>query len=117
MWECTDVLPSKAASPNGNQAELENCEDALAGGWGGTGEELRMPVTDDRARSEDRGRRFDLDQGDHCSRYCDGRGCMHDNAQRAMVGVALNRMDVRHLDYGQQRKKDKAHDGQDMPGM
>jgi hypothetical protein len=26
-----------------------------------------------------------------------------------MVGVAVNLMDVRHLDYGQQRQQDKAH--------
>ncbi len=76
-----------------------------------------MPVADDRPRFENRGRRFDLDQDDDCSRYRNRRGGVHDDAQRAMVGVALNGMDVRHLDYGQQRKKNKTHEEYDMPGM
>ena len=109
-WECADALPLQGASLNGNQAELENCEDALAGGWRRTGEELRMPVADDSARFENRGRRFDPNQDDHGSRYRNGRGGVHDDAQRAMIGVALDGMDVRHLDDSQQRKQDKTHD-------
>jgi hypothetical protein len=116
LGECADALLSQGARPNGNQAELESYEDALTGGWGRTGEELRMPVTNDCAGFENRGRRFDLDHDDHDSRYHNGRGCVHDNAQRAMVCVTLDGMDVRHLDYGQQRKQDKTHDGDGQPG-
>jgi len=75
-----------------------------------------MPVAHDRARLEYRRRRFNLDQNDHGSRYRNGRGCVHDDAQRAMVGVALNGMDVRHLNDGQQRKHGKTHNGCDRPG-
>ena len=100
----------KRTARNGNQAELEMLESPLAGGWGRTREELRVPVTNDRSRFEHRRRRFDLDHDDHGSRHRNGRGCVHDDAQRAMIGVALDGMDVRHLDDSQQRKQDKTHD-------
>jgi len=89
------------AAWNGNQAELEMLESPLAGGWGRTREELRVPVANDGSRFEHRGRRFDLDQYDHGSRHRNGRGRVHDDAQLAMVGIALSGMDVRHLDHGE----------------
>jgi len=70
-----------------------------------------MPETYDRPRFKNRGHCFDLDQHDHGSRHRNGRGCVHDDAQRAMVGVALDRVEVRHLDDGQQRQQDKTHHG------
>jgi hypothetical protein len=33
-----------------------------------------------------------------------------------MVGVALNGVDVRHLDYGEQRQQDQTHYGDNRPG-
>jgi hypothetical protein len=75
-----------------------------------------MPVPNDCSRFKNRSRRFDLDQNDRGNRHCNGRGCVHDNAQRAMVCVALNGMDVRYLDYGKQRQQDKTHNGKDRPG-
>jgi len=36
---------------------------------------------------------------------------MHRDAQRAMVGIAVERMHVRHLDHRQQRQQDKTHHG------
>jgi hypothetical protein len=74
-----------------------------------------MPVTDDRAGLENRGRHFDLDQDNHGGRYCNGGGGVHDDAQRAVVGIVLDGMDVRYLDYGEQRQQDKAHHGRDRP--
>jgi hypothetical protein len=35
---------------------------------------------------------------------------VHDNAQLAVVSVSLVRVEVRYLGYGQQGKKDEAHD-------
>lgn len=75
-----------------------------------------MPVADYPARPKYRGRGLDLDQDDHGGRCCNGRGCVHDDAQRAVVGVALNGMYVRHLDDGQQREQHKTHYGHDRPG-
>jgi len=95
---------------------LETLESPLAGGWGRTREELWVPVTNDRSRFEHRRRRFDLDQDDHGSRHRNGRGCVHDDAKLAMVGIALSGMDVRYLDHGQQRQQDKTHKGDDRPG-
>jgi hypothetical protein len=75
-----------------------------------------MPETDDRLRFEDRGRRLELDQNNDCCRDRNGRGGMHDNAQRAVVCVTLNRMDVRDLDHGEERQQDQAHHGGYRPG-
>jgi hypothetical protein len=70
-----------------------------------------MPGTYDPARFKDRGGRSYLDEDDDGSSDCDRSHCVHDDAQRAMVGVAFEGMNVRDLDYGQQRQQDKAHHG------
>ena len=57
---------------------------------------------------------LDLDQHDHRGHDRDGRSRVHHDAQRAMVGVAVERMHVRHLDHGQQRQQGKTHNG-DQP--
>lgn len=36
---------------------------------------------------------------------------MHDDAQLAVIGVALIGVQVRNLGYGQKRQQDKAHRG------
>lgn len=105
----------KWAPRNGDQAELEMLESPLAGGWGRTSKELRVPVTNQRSRFENRGSRFDLDQDHRGSRDRNGRSRVHDNAQRAMVSIALSGMDVRHLDHGEQRQQDKTHYGDNGP--
>lgn len=66
-----------------------------------------MPVPDDRSRLKNRSGGFDLDENDRRSHNRDRRSRMHRDAQRTMVGIAFERMDVRHLDHGQQRQQDK----------
>jgi len=34
---------------------------------------------------------------------------VQDDAKLAMIGIALSRMDMRHLDHSQQRQQDKTH--------
>jgi len=70
-----------------------------------------MPVTDERARFKSWAATLHLDQHNYGSRHRNGRGRMHDDAQLAMVGIALERMRVRHLDHRQQRQEGKAHHG------
>ena len=36
---------------------------------------------------------------------------MHDDAQRALIGIAAQRMHVRHLDHGQKRQQKKTQQG------
>jgi hypothetical protein len=70
-----------------------------------------VTVADDRERFKNRGRSLNLNQHDHGSRDRDRRRCVHYDAQRAVVGIALERMHVRHLDHGQQRQQGKTHNG------
>jgi hypothetical protein len=66
-------------------------------------------MQNDGADAHDGREHADPDQGDGNRRDRDRRRRMHDDAQRAMVGGAFLRMNVRHLDYGQQREQDQAH--------
>jgi hypothetical protein len=86
-------------------------KDGLAAGGRGTRKELGVTVPDDRARLKDWGAGLDMDQHDHGGRDRDGRCRVHYDAQRAMVGIAVERMHVRYLDHGQQRQKGKTHHG------
>jgi hypothetical protein len=62
-------------------------------------------MTEDRARLEDQRRALDPDQNDHGRNWRNRRRRVHGDAQRTMVGVAVGRMDVGHLDQGQQRQQ------------
>jgi hypothetical protein len=62
-----------------------------------------MPVADDRAHGQNRRLRADPDQDDHGRGHCDWRRRVHDDAQRAVVGIGIEGMEVRHLGHGQQR--------------
>jgi hypothetical protein len=75
-----------------------------------------MPEANDSARFKNRGRRFKLDQNDHGCRYGNGSGCVHDNAQRTVIGVSLNRVNVCDLNHGEEREQDQAHYGSYRPG-
>ncbi len=69
-----------------------------------------MPVPGGRANFDYRRRRRceanqdNRDQLDH-----DGHDRVHDGAQGAVVGIAVGRMNVRHLDYEQKRKQNQAY--------
>ncbi len=94
------------------QAEVRRFgKDSLAAGGRGAREELGMPVADDSVRLKNRGGDLDLDQDDHGRADRDGRRGVHHNAERAVIGIGVHRMDVSHLDYCEQRQQDKTHHG------
>jgi len=64
-----------------------------------------MTMAGNDAWLENQRRGADLDKDDDGRRDGHRRGRMKDNAQRAMVRIALERMHVRHLGHGQQRQK------------
>ena len=83
----------------------ERLEDALTAGGRGSSEELGVPIPDDRARLDNRLGGADSDQ-DYDSRGNRNRHRgVHRNAQRAMVGIAVQSMYVRHLDHGHHRQQ------------
>jgi hypothetical protein len=69
-----------------------------------------MPIGQDcRANRLNRSRSADPDQDNHHGGHRDGRGRVHDDAQRAVIGVGVEGVDVRHLHHGQKREQDEAH--------
>ena len=74
-----------------------------------------MPETKDRARLKDRGGCFKLDQHDHGGCYRNRRRRMHHDAKLAVMGIVLDRMDMRHLGHSKQRQQDKTHHGDHRP--
>ena len=104
---CAEALPPNGARNNGTQAEIGKTP--LTAGGRRACNELGMPVADSRARLKNRRRSLNLHQHHHGNRNRDGRRRVHHDAQRAVVGIALQRMHVRHLHHGQQRHQEKAH--------
>ena len=62
-------------------------------------------MANDGPRLEDRRGGSDCDQDHHGRHDGNRRGRMQDDAQRAMVCIAFERMHVRHLGHGQQRQQ------------
>jgi hypothetical protein len=90
----------KEAMSKKDQAEAKRSEDALAGSGRRARKVLRMPIAGDRARRKDRGAGLDLDQ-DYDGRSDGDGGCrMKQDAERAVVGIGVDRMHVGYLDYG-----------------
>jgi hypothetical protein len=96
------------------QAEANDRKLALEAVWRGACEELGMPVTGDCERFKYRNRTLDLDQHHRGSGHCNGRCRMDRDAQWAMVGGGVHRVDVRHLDYSQKCQQDKTHHGHQL---
>jgi len=80
-------------------------KDALAAVGRGAGEELGVPMADNGARFNQRRGGAEADQDNHGREDRNRRGGVHGDAQRTMVGIAIERMHVRHLDHGQQRQQ------------
>ena len=68
----------------------------------GAGEKLRMPIAADRERFTYWGSSLKRDQHHHGSGRRHRHRRMHGNAQRAMVGIGIYRVNVGHLHHGQQ---------------
>ena len=62
-------------------------------------------MADDCARLNQRLGPSDPDKDDQNSYDRNRRGRVHGNAQLAMVGIRVERMDMRHLDHGEQRQQ------------
>jgi hypothetical protein len=62
-------------------------------------------MADDSARLDQRLRPSDPDEDDQDGNDRNRRGRVHRNAQLTMVGIGVERMDVRHLDHGEQRQQ------------
>ena len=62
-------------------------------------------MADDCARLNQRLGPSDPDKDDQDGNDRNRRGRVHRNAQLAMVGIRVARMDVRHLDHGEQRQQ------------
>ena len=89
-------------------------KDALAGGGRRANEEANLPLTGDYdGRGLGRGS-SQLHDDDCGRRGCDGRHCVHGDAELAMIGVALAGMQVRDLSDGERGKKDEAQDCDDL---
>jgi hypothetical protein len=65
-------------------------------------------VADNRARLNKRLRASDSDQDDHHRDDRNRRRRLHRDAQLAMIGIAFQRMHVRHLDHRQHRQQGQA---------
>lgn len=94
----------------GSANRYEEMEECLGEERRGSDEDLRMPDTA-------RGPLFDKGQGEsHLHKRYERRGHdhgsrrMHDDAKRAMVGIATDRMDVRYLGKGEQRQQNQTYD-------
>ena len=48
---------------------------------------------------------LDLDEKDHRCRSGDRSGGVQHDAQRAMIRIGINRVDMRHLNHGEQCKQ------------
>jgi hypothetical protein len=101
----------KEAMSKKDQADAKKSERRLAAAGRGTNEELGVPIAGDRLRLENGRAGLDLNQNNNGSCNRDGRGCMEQDAEGAVVGIGIDRMHVRHLDYGEERQQDKTHDG------
>ena len=110
---CGDTSPArrpKTATGRRNQTENWNRRDALAAGGRRASKEGGMPEADDRARFEQH-KRGGPDPGQNDSGQ-DGWGRnyrVHQNAYRAMVCIACNRMHVRQLDQNEKCQQDEAN--------
>jgi hypothetical protein len=76
-----------------------------------TREELGKPGARDSFRFENGSRTLNLNQHHHGSRNRNRSRCMHCNAQRAMIGIRVYRMHVRHLHHGKQSKQNQTNNG------
>jgi hypothetical protein len=67
-----------------------------------------MREADHSAPPDNGGGRSEADQRNHGRSGRNRRGAVQHNAQWALIGVAAQRIYVRHLHHGQQRQQDKA---------
>jgi hypothetical protein len=107
--------------PLRNEAKLEFCAEypkerpelALDGAWRGSREQLRMPIACNRVRLKGGDKALNVYQHNNRCRCRDRRRRMHNDAKRAVVGVRVYLVNVRHLDHGNQHQQEQTHDCND----
>ena len=75
----------------------------------GTGKKLRMPMAGDIRRAQFGSGPLHGHENNDGSGHRYRSGGVHGNAERAMVGGRFNGVDVRHLNNGQEREQQQAH--------
>jgi len=77
----------------------------------GTCKKLRMPVAGDRMHHKNRRLALNLDQHHDSRGHRYRRRRVHHNTQRTMIGIRIDRVDVRNLRHRQQRQQNQTHNG------
>jgi hypothetical protein len=92
-----------ACKTNGawDQVEAEDRERALAASRRRTREEFGVPIANDSARLNDGRGVLKADENDNRGDGCRRSRGMHGDAERAVVGILVKRMQVRDLNDGE----------------
>jgi hypothetical protein len=98
-----EAAPATDATSSGIKLKWKIWKKALALRRWGACEKLGVPMPDDRASLKDLGITLNPDQNDHSSNRCNRRCRVHGYTQLAMVGIAVYRVNMGHLDHSQQR--------------
>ena len=88
-------------------------ESALGGGGRRAREELGIPVADGDTHGKDGRGSADLNENNYGGRGCDRRRGVHGDAERAVVCSGFSGVDVRYLNYGQEREQDQTQHSHD----
>ena len=111
MCRCGQASPGELKLPKGCKGLNERRNDALAGDRRRANEEANLPLAGNydglglgRGSSQ-------LHDDDDCRSGCDGRDRVHGDAELAVIGVALARVQVRDLCNGERGQKDETQDG------
>ena len=92
-------------------AEMDEGKDALAAGGRRAREELRSTEPHNCTPFSQRRRGPEQHQHNNCRSRLNRRCRVHHNAQRTLIGIAVERMDMRYLNRGQQHQQGKAQQG------
>jgi hypothetical protein len=109
MHRCFALIKKRSATKI--KAEKNDRKLALEAVRRGACEKLGMPMADDSVRSIFRGSSLKLHQHHYGSGHRHRRRGMHRNAQRAMVGIGIYRVNVDYLHHGQKHQQNKTHHG------
>ena len=76
-----------------------------------TGKKIGVAVADCLRRFSNRSRTADLHQDNDSRGYRYRRNGMQDNAERAVIGIGFQRVDMNHLDHRYERQQGQAQHG------
>ncbi len=114
---CADTAKHRRASETAGRCQWSGRKpewkrnDALAGDRRRANEEANLTLAGNNYRLGLGRGSSQLHDDDDCGSGCDGRDRVHCDAELAMIGVALARVQVRDLSNGERGQKDEAQDG------